>query len=98
VIETNPDIFTYVPFPAVETEADFIREFYERIRASPEECLYAVIDKVPASGEKPNGQYAGIIALSATSPVNAVTEMGAIIFLAFHRTHVATNAIGLLLL
>lgn len=77
-----------------------MREFYDKhIRASPEECLYAVIDKAPAFGEdKPNAKYAGIIALSATNPVNAVTEIGAIIFPAFQRTHVATNAIGLLLL
>jgi len=75
-------------------------EFYDKhIRASPEACLYAVIDKVPISGEeKPNAKYAGIMALSATNPVNAVTEMGAMIFPAFQRTHVATNAIGLLLL
>jgi len=100
VTKTNPDIFTYISFPVIETEADFMREVYDKnIRASPEECLYAVIDKVPTSGEeKPNGKYAGILSLSATNPVNAATEMGAIIFPAFQRTHVATNAIGLLLL
>lgn len=77
-----------------------MREFYDKhIRVSPAECLYAVIDKAPALGEeKPNTRYAGIMALSATNPVNAVTEMGVIIFPAFQRTHVATNAIGLLLL
>lgn len=77
-----------------------MREFYDKyICASPEECLYAVIDKVPASREeKLNGKYAGFISLSATNPVNAVTEMGAIIFPAFQRTHVATNDMGLLLL
>lgn len=99
--KTNPDIFTYTSFPVIKTEAEFMREFYDKhIRASPEECLFAVIDKAPAVGAEkpPNGKYAGIITLSATNPVNAVTEMGAIIFPAFQRTHVATNAIGLLLL
>jgi len=38
------------------------------------------------------------MALSDTNPTNAVTEIGVIIFPAFQRTHVATNAIGLLLL
>lgn len=75
-----------------------MREFYDKeIRASSEECLYAIIDKVPASREdKPSRKYAGIIALSATNAVNAVTEMGVIIFPEFQRTHVGTNAIGLL--
>ena len=75
-------MFTYVAFPAIETEADFIRDFYDKQRTSPENCLYTVIDKVLASGE-PN-HYAGVLALYATNPVNAVTEMGAIIFRAFH--------------
>jgi RimJ/RimL family protein N-acetyltransferase len=99
VIKSNPDIFTYISFPVIETEADFISSVYDKIRTSPEECLYIVIDKIPASGEeKPSGKYAGVISLSATSPVNAVTEIGAIIFPEFQRTHVATNAIGLILL
>lgn len=99
--KTHPDIFTYISFPVIKTEADFMKEFYDKdIRASPEECLFAVIDKAPAvgAGKPQKGKYAGIIALSAANPVNAVTEMGAIIFPEFQRTHVATNAIGLLLL
>ncbi|KAJ5833907.1 hypothetical protein N7474_002218 [Penicillium riverlandense] len=91
-IKTHPEIFTYIAFPVVETEADFLREVYEPCQASPEECLYAVIDK--ATGNK----YAGVISLSHTNAVNAVTEMGAIVFPEFQRTHVGTNAIGLALL
>ena len=79
-----------------------MKEFYDKIHTSPEECLYAIIDKASASGESgeetANRKYAGIIGLSAADPVNAATEMGAIIFPAFQRTHVATNAIGLLLM
>lgn len=76
-----------------------MREFYDNIQASPEECLYAVMNKVPVSGgATPGGKFAGVIALSRTSPRNAVTEMGAIIFPPYQRTHVATNAIGLLLI
>lgn len=79
-------------FPVVETEADFLREVYNPSRASPEECFYAVIDK--AAGNK----YAGVIALSHTNTVNAVTEIGVIVFPEFHGTHVGSNAIGLVLL
>jgi RimJ/RimL family protein N-acetyltransferase len=67
------------------------------IHSSPADCLYAVIDKVPASEGKPSVKYAGLLSLSATNPANAVTEVGAIIFPAFQRTHAGTNAIGLIL-
>jgi RimJ/RimL family protein N-acetyltransferase len=99
VIKANPDLFRYVDFPVMNTEADFMREFYDKhINASPEDCLYAIFDKVTAAGKEDDNNYAGTIALSATNPVNAVTEIGVLIFPEFQRTHVATNAIGLMLL
>ena len=86
-------------FPVIDTEADFRREVYDKINASPEDCIYTIFDKVNAPGkDNTNSNYAGIVSLSATNPVNAATEMGVIIFPAFQRTHAATNAIGLLLL
>ncbi len=94
MIKANPDLFKYIPFPVVNNEDDFIREVYEPLRTSPEDCLYAVIDKVAASG----ASFAGVVSLSATNPANAVTEIGVITFPAFQGTHVTTNAIGLLLL
>lgn len=98
-IKANPDLFTYVSFPIVNNEADFMKEVYEGIRSSPGDCLYAVIDKVSSSGNViENREYAGVISLTATDRVNALTEVGVLIFPAFQRTHVATNAIGLLLL
>ncbi|CZR52671.1 related to GNAT family acetyltransferase [Phialocephala subalpina] len=99
VIKNNPEILTYISLPTIETEEDF-KDFYDRdIRASPEECLYAIVDKVAVpEEEKSNGRYAGIMSLTVKNPVNAVIDMGAIIFPAFQHTHVATNAIGVLLL
>ncbi|KAH8800470.1 acyl-CoA N-acyltransferase [Xylogone sp. PMI_703] len=98
VIKANPDLFTYVSFPTIETEDDFIK-VYNHVAESQEECLYAIFDKTVAAG-KENGRsnFAGIISLNATSRTNAITEIGVIIFPEFQRTHVATNAIGLLLL
>jgi RimJ/RimL family protein N-acetyltransferase len=77
-----------------------LREFYDKyISSSPEECLYAIFDKVIAPREDDSSNnYAGIASLSGTSPINAVTDIGMIIFPTFQRTHVATNAIGLILL
>jgi RimJ/RimL family protein N-acetyltransferase len=103
VIKANPNLFTYVPFPVIDTEADFMRAFYDNADKSfgnsPGDCLYAIFDKVTARGkENRHSNYAGILSLNATNPVNAVTEIGIIIFPSFQRTHVATNAIGLMLL
>jgi len=99
MIKANPDLFKYVYFPVMNTEADFMREFYDKINASLEDCLYVIFDKVTAP-EKENtySNYAGVISLNATNPTNAVTEIGVLVFPAFQRTHVATNAIGLMLL
>jgi RimJ/RimL family protein N-acetyltransferase len=99
VTQANPDLFRYVAFPVVDTEEDFMREVYDELSASPEDCLYAIFDRVTDNGEGDvYSNYAGVISLSATNPVNAVTEIGVIIFPEFQRTHISTNAIGLLLL
>jgi RimJ/RimL family protein N-acetyltransferase len=100
VIKANPDLFKYVYFPVMDTEVDFMREFYDKhVSVSPDQCLYVIFDKVTAPGKENNySNYAGTIALTGTNPVDAVTEIGVLIFPEFQRTHVATNAIGLLLL
>jgi hypothetical protein len=84
VIKVSPNLFKYVPFPIMDTKEDFV-EFYDKnIGSSPEECLYAIFDKIGTS-EKENSHrnYAGIASLNATNPVNAATELGVIIFPAF---------------
>ena len=87
----RPELLKYLAFPEIKNDDDF-KTVYDGIRASPAECLYAIIDKSSIVGE-----YAGTIALASTDPVHATTEIGVLIFSAFHRTHVTTNAIGLLL-
>lgn len=61
--------------------------------------LYAVIDKtLPKSKEDEDGALAGILAYMNTSAVNLSTEIGCVITLpSFQRTHVTSNAVGLLL-
>ncbi|KIY03336.1 uncharacterized protein Z520_00027 [Fonsecaea multimorphosa CBS 102226] len=102
-LTTCPEMLTYIPFPVINNEEDFMREVYEGIRTSPANCLFAVMDKVasspPGAGveTETSAKFAGVMSLTATNPDNAVTEIGAMIFPAFQRTHLATNAIGLLL-
>ncbi|CRG85958.1 hypothetical protein PISL3812_02961 [Talaromyces islandicus] len=105
-VEALPHLSTYLILPTIKSEADFMNELYNKyIQSMPDTCLYAIINKVTAQEEteietgkgKGKGQYAGVISLNATNPTNAVTEIGVMIFPAWQRTHVATNAIGLLL-
>lgn len=95
-IKTNADLLKYVAFPRLDTVEQFIKEAWEPINANPGECLYAIIDKTSREAGKQNG-YAGTIALAYTDKTNAITEIGIMIFRSFQRTHVTTNAIGLLL-
>ena len=68
--------------------------------------LFAIYDKTrsapPAESNGgivgPRGTFAGIIGCIKSSPANLVTEVGCIVILpAFQRTHVASNAVGILL-
>ncbi len=82
------------------TEEEFKTEVYDKyIDVPPGSCAWAIFDKVSASGAQSTDEnYAGFVALTSTSVENAVTEIGVFVFPAFHRTHVASNAIGLVLL
>jgi RimJ/RimL family protein N-acetyltransferase len=79
---------------------EFKAEVWDRsFDQSSTDCLYAIFDKTiePRSGEACTG-FAEIISLSATNPTHASTEIGMMVIPHFQRTHVATNAVGLLLL
>lgn len=70
-----------------------------RVRPDTGVVLYAVIDKTRiTTSPSSSANFAGIIGYMNTSPANLSTEIGyAIILPPFQRTHVTTNAIGLLL-
>ncbi|KAJ5725122.1 acyl-CoA N-acyltransferase [Penicillium malachiteum] len=91
------DLLKFIPFPKFESNEEFIKSFWAPVRDAPGECLYAIIDKATARVSGESDAYAGTMALTATSKENAATEIGIMIFPAFQRTHVATNAVGLLL-
>ena len=85
--------------PSVSTES-FITGFIENtVRPNRQMVLYAVIDKTrpPTSVDK-EGALAGFLAYLNMSPANQSTEIGYVITLPqFQRTHVTSNAVGLLL-
>jgi RimJ/RimL family protein N-acetyltransferase len=99
MIKEFPTYNQYVPFPKLESEADFMSNFYDPfVSSNPDNSMYAIWDKTTPVGEgKSEENYAGTISLVSTNPTNAATEIGIGIFPPYHRTHVTTNAVGILL-
>jgi RimJ/RimL family protein N-acetyltransferase len=87
----HPELHRWIPFEL--SNLDHILAAIElRVRRDPNWILFSIIDK--ARG----GAMAGLIGLIRTSRENLCTEIGwIIVFPAFQRTYVTTNAIGLLL-
>ncbi|OAA65880.1 Acyl-CoA N-acyltransferase [Niveomyces insectorum RCEF 264] len=94
----HPEILAYMAFPPLDDEDVFVRTAWEHIRSSPADCLFAVRDKAAVlPGAQEDAPVAGFVTLSSTNPMNATTELGIVLFPEFHHTHVATNAVGLIL-
>ncbi|KAG2037093.1 acyl-CoA N-acyltransferase [Suillus americanus] len=93
-----PDLHADLYFQGSAAYPD-LYEFTSRVRPDTGVVLYAVIDETRTSTSLFSlANFAGIIGYMNTSPANLSTEIGyAIILPPFQRTHVATNAIGLLL-
>lgn len=84
------------PFSSAESLHNFIEEV---VRPNRQMMLYAVIDKTwPPTSLDNEGVLAGFLAYTNTSLVNQSTEIAYVITLPpFQRTHVTSNAVGLLL-
>lgn len=88
--------FSPMDFP---TFSHFLTFLENHARKDPGVIFFAVIDKTKNDPEHPyvGGRLAGMIALFDTSPINLKCEIAfVIVFPAFQRTHVASNAAGLL--
>lgn len=103
----HPELFQCLPFGPYDSASDLTKDLIEgRIGSNPSMILYAIIDKTrsphptPASPSHAPSQvgFAGVIGYLNTCPIHLKTEIGFIIVLPpFQRTHVTTNAVGLLL-
>ncbi|KAG1734920.1 acyl-CoA N-acyltransferase [Suillus paluster] len=97
-----PELYDFIPWEAFTDTSDFVKKVIEGcVRPDTGIALYAVIDKTP-TGTNPSkptsANFAGIMGYTNTSPANLSTEISyALILPPFQRTHVTTNAIGLLL-
>ncbi|TCD67851.1 hypothetical protein EIP91_011913 [Steccherinum ochraceum] len=96
-ISSNLDLFNYYPFvkDTYEGMMMFIETF---IRRNPKHVLFAIIDKTrpdPVHPEFGGGSLAGVVGLFESS--GRASEIGHVLtFPAFQRTHVTSNASGIL--
>ncbi|KAL5522951.1 hypothetical protein ACEPAF_1218 [Sanghuangporus sanghuang] len=91
-----PELFKYLPFGTHNTAEESARTFYEkRVAEEPGSVLFAILDKTSSNGSP---RLAGVAGLLNTSVIDQCAEIGFItIFPEYQRTHVTTNAVGLLL-
>jgi RimJ/RimL family protein N-acetyltransferase len=101
LFQSAPQAFSYLPYGPWPTLEDFLMTEERLIRGDPAVMHWAVLDLTkPAPEEAPwgEGQLAGYIAILNTAPARLSTEIGhVLIHPSFQRTHVTTNAVGLLL-
>ncbi|KAK9371449.1 acyl-CoA N-acyltransferase [Lipomyces chichibuensis] len=106
-ISAQDQLFRYLPYGPFHDLASFLTWLEIRIRSDKASVLYAVVDKTcreqrlfveDPRGAHPPGALAGVIGLIDTDATNLSSEVGHIcMFPAFQRTHVTTQAAGLLL-
>ncbi|KAI0318426.1 hypothetical protein OF83DRAFT_24751 [Amylostereum chailletii] len=99
-MHTHPHLQAGCPWEHHDLDADFL-PFYElRARRNAGAVGFAVIDKSTPDSSHPEwgGSFAGTIGLQQTDPSGLVSEVCWVItFPAFQRTHVTSNAVGILL-
>ncbi|KAJ5538328.1 hypothetical protein N7494_007807 [Penicillium frequentans] len=101
-----PEIFSHMSINPWNSLSDLQSAFYNShdrhilSYANPESFAYAIIDKTkPPSSDDAEGELAGTISYIKTSPTHLSTELGFVVVLPpYQRSHVAANAVGLLLL
>lgn len=94
------EIFRYFPITMPATLAEFLSYIEKYYRSNPEFIMFAIIDKTRRDETRPElgGSVAGVIALLRASVAQLMAEIGYVVILPdFQRTHVASNAVGILL-
>ncbi|KAJ3512247.1 hypothetical protein NMY22_g15389 [Coprinellus aureogranulatus] len=93
----HPEVYKYLPWGPFPTTSSLAESIQVRFQQEPGWLLFAIFDKMTPSADG-QGSIAGIMSYQYSSPANLCTEIGsAIVLPAYQRTHVATNAVGLLL-
>ncbi|KAI3614042.1 hypothetical protein WG66_010861 [Moniliophthora roreri] len=87
------ELTQFLPIGPYESPEALVQDFWSsRLGPNPNDTLFVIFDKVTEN------TAAGFIALINSSAPDLHTEIGyVVIFKDFHRTHVASNAVGLLM-
>ncbi|KAK3363177.1 acyl-CoA N-acyltransferase [Lasiosphaeria hispida] len=96
----HPELYAHMPLGPFTTTSEFIEKFLvEWPQKVSGWVTFAVIDKtLPPSAEDDEGGLAGMMSYIRTSGAHLSTEIGGVVTLpAYHRTHVTSNAAGLLM-
>jgi RimJ/RimL family protein N-acetyltransferase len=99
-VSPHPELFDYLPFGPFPSRDTFDPWFEETVFKSRSNIAFAIFDKTrPEHGHHHHHEaFAGMTGLLNASPQHLSTELGyLIIFPNFQRTHVSSNAVGLLL-
>ncbi|KAL0579244.1 hypothetical protein V5O48_002748 [Marasmius crinis-equi] len=92
-----PQLIDYLPFGPLETMEAFMSEFWDVKKDFGVDALFVIYDKT-RSDESGQSLPAGTIAFVNSSVQDLSTEIGCIvIFPQFQRTHIASNAVGLMM-
>ena len=100
VTSQNPDVWRFYPLvhPTYEATLTFFERFLRRNSGA---ILFAIIDKTNPDPEHPEfegGSLAGVIGLFDSSASNLSAEIAhVVVFPEFQRTHVSSNAAGILM-
>jgi len=90
-----PELFIYLPWGPFPTVDKFHQWYCNRIATDPTQMIYAVFNK-GVDGQP--DEMTGMIGYLNSNADHAVLEIGCVITIPrFQRTHVTTNAVGLLL-
>jgi RimJ/RimL family protein N-acetyltransferase len=97
-VPVREDALRYIPWHLPEFTS-FLHLLEYSIRRDPSYVLFAIIDKTrPSDAPGIAGAVAGIIGLYHTMPEELLAQLGSLITLPeFRRSHVTSNAVGLLL-
>lgn len=100
ILSAHPELWAHMSTGPYQTVQDFDTNFLEAVvHRDTGVVLFAIIDKTkPPSAADGEGELAGMMSYMNSSSVNLCTEIGYIIILpSYQRTHVNSNAVGLLL-
>ncbi|KAK7047309.1 hypothetical protein VNI00_006540 [Paramarasmius palmivorus] len=95
-LTTTPSLLQFLSIGPYTSAEELVLDFWDnRLKPNPAATLFVIYDKTQPN---PDTEAAGFIALIYTSAPDLLTEIGyVVIFKAYQRTHVSSNAVGLLM-